>query len=310
MAGAISLVKNPLTIIAMFAGIAEVSGTAILPWIAEPNQKIYIYFLMFFPTFLVSLFFFTLHKKSESLYAPSDFVDEKNYMTLIGLQGISITSPLNKNDVPNASILEEEIIPENNAVAGKDEKSRQESESAKQDDKYFSVGTIIPSLKKYPLNSISEPVDKKEKMLKKLGGEVSYMAFQYAESKLDVSFDVDKTEMRNEFGYHNFDGAYYPPISNGVLTGEIIFLEINVFSTLRSANILSMLDLINESWRHFKGFRIYLVYVITAKNNDEMNSFIKQISKIKSKANFPIEIDIITVDELKYKCGKGKNANQ
>ncbi|EPU4726656.1 hypothetical protein ACVXFK_004933 [Escherichia coli] len=58
MAGAISLVKNPLTIIAMFAGLAEVSGTAILPWISEPNQKIYIFFLMFFPTFLVSLFFF------------------------------------------------------------------------------------------------------------------------------------------------------------------------------------------------------------------------------------------------------------
>lgn len=57
MAGAISLVKNPLTIIAMFAGLAEVSGTAILPWISEPNQKIYIFFLMFFPTFLVSLFF-------------------------------------------------------------------------------------------------------------------------------------------------------------------------------------------------------------------------------------------------------------
>lgn len=32
----------------------------------------------------------------------------------------------------------------------------------------------------------------------------------------------------------------------------------------------------------------------------------KLISKIKRKANFPIEIDIITVDELKYKFGKEK----
>lgn len=310
MAGAISLVKNPLTIIAMFAGLAEVSGTAILPWIAEPNQNIYIYFLMFFPTFLVSLFFFTLHKKPESLYAPSDFVDEKNYMTLIGQQGISITSPLNKNDAPNASILEEEITPKNNEVTGKAENSRQESEPTEQDDKYFSVGSITPSLKKRPLKSVSEPVDKKKKTLKKLGNEVSYMAFQYAESKLDVSFDVDKTEMRNEIGHHNFDGAYYPPISNGVLTGEIIFLEIKVFSSLRSDNTLSMLDLINESWRHFKGFRVYFVYVITAKNNDETNSFMKQISIVKSKANFPVEIDVITLDELKYKIGNGKNDNQ
>lgn len=87
-------------------------------------------------------------------------------MTLIGLQGISITSPLDKNDVPNVSILEEEMTPKNNEFAGKDENSRQESESSKQDDKYFSVGTIIPSLKTSPLNSVSETVDKKEKMLK------------------------------------------------------------------------------------------------------------------------------------------------
>lgn len=310
MGSAISLVKNPLTIIAMFAGLAEVSGTAILPWIAEPNQKIYIYFLMFFPTFLVSLFFFTLHKKSESLYAPSDFVDEKNYMALIGQQGISITSSLNKNDALNISTLEEGINIETNEVAGESEYNEKESELTNQDDKCYSSDSIIPSLKKRPLKSASEPANKTEKTSKKLGSELSYLAFKYAESKLDVNFDVDKTEMRNEVGYHNFDGAYFPPISNGVLTGDIVFLEIKVFSSMRIDNFLNTVDLINESWRHFKNFRVYLVYVFTGKNSSGVNSFMKEIATIKNKANFPLEIDVITADELTFKFGNTNNVNQ
>ena len=49
-------IKNPLTVIAMFAGIAEVSGSAVLPFIASENQKLYIYFLMCFPILLIILF--------------------------------------------------------------------------------------------------------------------------------------------------------------------------------------------------------------------------------------------------------------
>jgi hypothetical protein len=48
--------KNPLTIIALFAGLAEISGTGILPFIAESNQATYIWFLMVFPIILVTLF--------------------------------------------------------------------------------------------------------------------------------------------------------------------------------------------------------------------------------------------------------------
>lgn len=44
----IGLIKNPLTIIAIFAGIAEVSGTIVLPFIADENQGLFIYFLIFF----------------------------------------------------------------------------------------------------------------------------------------------------------------------------------------------------------------------------------------------------------------------
>lgn len=51
-------IKNPLTVIAIFAGIAEISGTIVLPFISEENQATYIWFLMSFPFFLVLVFFF------------------------------------------------------------------------------------------------------------------------------------------------------------------------------------------------------------------------------------------------------------
>ena len=56
----VGTIKNPLTIIAIFAGIAEVSGTIVLPFIDAGNQRVFVCFLVFFPVLLVSLFFLTL----------------------------------------------------------------------------------------------------------------------------------------------------------------------------------------------------------------------------------------------------------
>jgi hypothetical protein len=72
-------IKNPLTIIAIFAAIAEISGTVVLPFISESNQGTYIWFLMLFPLLLVVLFFLTLNFNHKVLYAPSDFKDEENF---------------------------------------------------------------------------------------------------------------------------------------------------------------------------------------------------------------------------------------
>lgn len=76
----VGLVKNPLTIIAMFAVIAEVSGAIVLPFLSERVQATYVWFLMLFPFTLVVLFFVTLWKKRDALYGPSDYRDEKHFM--------------------------------------------------------------------------------------------------------------------------------------------------------------------------------------------------------------------------------------
>ncbi len=75
-------VRNPLTIIAIFAGLAEISGTVVLPLISDQVQGTYVWFLMLFPLLLVLLFFLTLNFNAKVLYSPSDFRDEGNYMKI------------------------------------------------------------------------------------------------------------------------------------------------------------------------------------------------------------------------------------
>lgn len=75
-------IRNPLTVIAMFAGIAEVSGTLVLPLLDKNTQYIYVWFLMAFPCFLVAAFFGTLLFKHHVLYAPSDFKDEQIFANM------------------------------------------------------------------------------------------------------------------------------------------------------------------------------------------------------------------------------------
>src|SRR6266508_6798413 len=77
------IVKNPLTIIAIFAGTAEVSGTAILPYLQTQNQTLYVWFLMIFPLTIVVLFFMTLNWNYKVLYAPSDFANEDNFINIL-----------------------------------------------------------------------------------------------------------------------------------------------------------------------------------------------------------------------------------
>jgi hypothetical protein len=72
-------VKNPLSVIAIFAAIAEISGTTVLPFIDAEHQGTYLWFLMLFPALLVFSFFLTLNFNHRVLYAPSDYRDEKHF---------------------------------------------------------------------------------------------------------------------------------------------------------------------------------------------------------------------------------------
>ncbi|MFH0728780.1 MAG: hypothetical protein V2B19_20900 [Pseudomonadota bacterium] len=77
-------VKNPLSIIAIFSGLAEVSGSVVMPLVDSNIQHIYVWFLMLFPCLIVILFFITLYFRPKNLYAPSDYKDEQLFFNLIG----------------------------------------------------------------------------------------------------------------------------------------------------------------------------------------------------------------------------------
>ncbi len=73
-------IRNPLTLIATFAGISEVAMTAALPFLPSEIQKTFMWFVMVYPTFLVICFFYILIWKREVLYAPSDFKDDETWL--------------------------------------------------------------------------------------------------------------------------------------------------------------------------------------------------------------------------------------
>ena len=73
-------VSNPLTIIAIFSGLAETLATVALLNLPTDMQKIFIYFVMAFPAGIVLLFFYILYNRNTVLYAPSDYEDQKHYL--------------------------------------------------------------------------------------------------------------------------------------------------------------------------------------------------------------------------------------
>jgi len=76
-------ISNPLTLIAIFAGLAEVSGTVALPAVDVAIQEILVWFVVLFPVLLVVLFFLTLNLNNKVLYAPSDYQDEHHFISTI-----------------------------------------------------------------------------------------------------------------------------------------------------------------------------------------------------------------------------------
>jgi hypothetical protein len=96
-------IKNPLTVIAMFAGIAELSGTVVLPFLDVTTQHIYVWFLMFFPCLLVSAFFGTLLKRHHVLYAPSDFKDEQIFANMFKPVSIGLRAERLEEDASEES---------------------------------------------------------------------------------------------------------------------------------------------------------------------------------------------------------------
>lgn len=76
-------IANPMTVIAIFAAISETSAAVSLPFLDNKDREIYVWFLISFPFYLLFLFFITLNFNYRSLYSPSDFDKDKNFLKVI-----------------------------------------------------------------------------------------------------------------------------------------------------------------------------------------------------------------------------------
>jgi hypothetical protein len=76
-------ISNPMTIIAIFATLSETSAAVSLPFLGDDEREVYVWFLISFPFYLLFLFFLTLNFNYRSLYAPSDFAEDKSFLTIL-----------------------------------------------------------------------------------------------------------------------------------------------------------------------------------------------------------------------------------
>lgn len=77
------IIKNPLTLLAIFAGLSDIAMTGVLPFLTSEIQGIFMWFVMGYPLLLVSGFFYILIWKREALYAPSDFRDDATWLQVL-----------------------------------------------------------------------------------------------------------------------------------------------------------------------------------------------------------------------------------
>ena len=94
-------ISNPLPIIALFAMIAEASGTIVLPFLSIELQRIYIWFLIGFPILLLLLFFLILWKKHHVLYGPEDYNTDESFLKLTGIEVTKNTDYQNEKIIQN-----------------------------------------------------------------------------------------------------------------------------------------------------------------------------------------------------------------
>ena len=79
----IKSISNPLTIIAIFAALAEINATVSIGLVDKDLQSVFIWFVILFPSLLVILFFATLNFNTKVIYAPSDYKDDQSFHKML-----------------------------------------------------------------------------------------------------------------------------------------------------------------------------------------------------------------------------------
>lgn len=282
----ISTVKNPLTVIAIFAGTAELSGTAILPLLESQSQQTYIWFLMLFPLILILLFFATLNWNHKVLYAPSDFSNEDNFVNLLKKPSIQETI--------DANLKNEEELTENEKEEEPTAKDEPE-EPLTRKKKKFSGDTATEIRTKEDRQKSAETLSQLNRHRIREGQMAELMVLQKLEQELKTSV---QREMKLEVGGTSF-------IFDGVVLkdSKFIGIEVKYFRHRNALNAATWQNLMNRFSRIYNGlskseqnsFSIIFA-IVTDEPTDEVKSF---ISNKLSDLEFPVDIRVYDFDELR-----------
>ncbi|HLA75480.1 MAG TPA: hypothetical protein VJM76_06170 [Gammaproteobacteria bacterium] len=271
----VGTIKNPLTIIAIFAAIAEISGTMVLPFLPQEQQTIFVWFVVAFPFTLVLLFFGTLNFNSRALYAPSDFRDERNF-----IKALQKATPEQK-----AQKLREELSIEPEEINGETLSTEAKFSRKPVSDQELRYGEILRR------NAKTNYVLAEELVINKLETELK------AEITRDVSTDFD-------FGNFLFDGFC-------ILPGKVYGIEVKYYQSenFHRGKLNRTLNHIQGFVNLFKGkayaeqeFSLILALVTDAPL-DKHEALKEHAMEIINKYDFPIDLRIYNLADLEKEAG-------
>lgn len=260
-------IKNPLTIIGIFAAISEISGTTVLAFLTEDIQKIFVWYVIFFPVLLVVLFFTVILTKHQALYAPSDFKTDEAFSGLI-------------KNVQSQSSLESK------------NKKRSEIEEI-HEDSLISAKTVAEEKVVYnTLNSTKiDYFIAEELAIKKLSEEYGERFLQEKTFELGgKKYSVDGL-INTPPKLSVFEIKYFPQIdtpSNGIARTYNYFKEIY--------------ERIDRSKYNTVVFNIIVVTPVSQPERDELQ---KKLEYFKQKGDLRININIYDFNTLKQEYGIG-----
>lgn len=277
MTDKIGHIKNPLSVIAIFASIVEVSSVLVLPHLEPDNQNIYIWFLIGFPILLVLLFFYTLNENHRVLYAPSDYKNEDNF---------------NYFYVPATEKEKNLKIRDEVKEIERDNSSQPDAGSVKNNDApYFSSSAIEENSK-----------DKNQKILEKIILSEK-LAINFLEKKLHIDFKTDVKFYLPLAGDNKkylvvFDAAYFSSESSHLV--EVKLISSGTIGINRFSRIVNYAEIISTQYKFMLPgtLTLHLFFVVTTESNEVVNSLNKRFCDSLSSSIVNVKIYFVTLDEL------------
>jgi hypothetical protein len=272
----IGTIKNPLTIIAMFAAIAEISGTAVLPFISAENQGTYIWFLMIFPLLLIIVFFLTLNFNHKVLYAPSDFKDEENFF-----KSFKPASPVERDEKfreQAREVAEDATVPTAPEIQPPQMEPPPPSPTASSVP-YFTMSDRVVSLQaRY---SLAEDL-----VLNKISRETGQGI------RRDVSFGLPGTKER-----FVFDGVIID--NKNVTAVEIKYMQSLVSVKKRVSDVINRVSRIQQAHPQLHSSSFTLVVVlVTEKPESEHSVIASKATEAIGITPFPVHIRVFNLSQL------------